>query len=121
MKAPEEMATRKDSPSVEKGLLKDFVTTRSVFRQQLLSRLQPCRKIVPLISQSMDRQLKLREWLQMKLHLLICSWCVRYKKQITFLRQILRQQERSCSSIASTAGLNDAARDRINQSIRSND
>jgi hypothetical protein len=39
----------------------------------------------------MDRSLGLSEWLQLRLHLLVCAWCARYLKQIRFLRQLLRE------------------------------
>lgn len=48
--------------------------------------------MVPLISQSMDRPLGLRERLQVKLHLLLCAWCGRYLMQIKLLRQLLREE-----------------------------
>ena len=29
---------------------------------------------------------------QLKLHLLICTWCARYLNQINFMRQLLREE-----------------------------
>jgi hypothetical protein len=49
--------------------------------------------MVPLMSESMDRRLSLREWLQLRLHLAVCAWCARYLKQIKFLRTLLRDSE----------------------------
>jgi hypothetical protein len=57
--------------------------------------LQPCRNMVPLMSESMDRRLRVDEWLQLKLHLAVCALCARYLKQIKFLRQLLRDSETS--------------------------
>ena len=48
--------------------------------------------MVPLMSDSMDRSLRMREWLQLRLHLMVCAWCARYLKQIKFLRQLLQQK-----------------------------
>ena len=59
-------------------------------RHWLLRRLKPCREIVPLLSESMDRRLTPGERLELRLHLLICAWCARYLKQIKFLRWALR-------------------------------
>jgi hypothetical protein len=42
------------------------------------------------MSESMERSLALDEWLQLRLHLIVCAWCARYLKQIKLLRQILR-------------------------------
>ena len=47
--------------------------------------------MVPLISESMERSLRPNEWLQLRLHLIVCAWCARYLKQIKFLRQLLRK------------------------------
>jgi hypothetical protein len=66
-------------------------TIRKALRRWLLRSLQPCQKMVPLMSESMDRSLRLSERLQLRLHLLVCAWCARYLKQIKFLRQLLRK------------------------------
>jgi hypothetical protein len=47
--------------------------------------------MVSLMSESMDRTLGVRERLELKLHLLVCTWCVRYLQQIKFLRHLLRE------------------------------
>jgi hypothetical protein len=48
--------------------------------------------MVPLMSESMERSLGVWEWMQLRLHLVVCAWCARYLKQIKFLRQLLQQQ-----------------------------
>jgi len=48
--------------------------------------------MVPLMSQSLDRKLSLRERLSLHLHLIVCAWCGRYLKQLRFLRQLIRLQ-----------------------------
>jgi hypothetical protein len=48
--------------------------------------------MVPLMSESLHRRLGVLEYLQLKLHLMVCVWCVRYLKQIKFLRDLVRQQ-----------------------------
>ena len=48
--------------------------------------------MVPLMSESMDRQLGFSEHLKLRLHLLVCAWCARYLKQIKSLRRIMRLQ-----------------------------
>jgi hypothetical protein len=71
-------------------MLDAYIKVRSVVRRWVLRSLEPCEKMVPLMSESMDRRLGLREWLTLRLHLLVCAWCARYLKQIRFLRQLLR-------------------------------
>jgi hypothetical protein len=65
----------------------------------------------------MDRSLRLWEWLQLRLHLLVCAWCTRYLKQIRFIRQLLREEMPNQES--QTRGIFDAeARQRITASLR---
>jgi hypothetical protein len=40
----------------------------------------------------MDRPLGIGERLQLKLHVVVCTWCVRYLDQINFMRQLLRSE-----------------------------
>jgi len=46
--------------------------------------------MVSLMSESMERPLTVREWLELRLHLIVCAWCAHYLQQIEFLRQLLR-------------------------------
>jgi hypothetical protein len=48
--------------------------------------------MVPLMSESVDRRLGVFEYLELKLHLLVCTWCARYLKQIKLVRSVLRLQ-----------------------------
>jgi hypothetical protein len=97
--------------------LKALLTIRKVFRRWLLRSLQPCQKMVPLMSESMERSLSLGEWLQLRVHLAVCAWCKRYLKQIRFLRQLLRTEAPGRTNIHSPALLDPEARERITQSI----
>jgi hypothetical protein len=46
-----------------------------------------CREATRLISQSMDAKLSWHRRLALKAHLLCCTWCRRYDRQLQFLRQ----------------------------------
>ena len=69
------------------------------------------------MSGSMDRTLGLGEWLQLRLHLIVCAWCARYLKQIKFMRRLLWEQTPNDLTGSSTTLLNAEARQRIGQSI----
>jgi hypothetical protein len=71
--------------------------------------------MTPLISESLDRRLRLTERIKLKLHLLVCAWCVQYMLQIKLIRTALRLQPIDRSD----ASLNDGARERICRSLRS--
>ena len=45
-----------------------------------------CKEATRLQSAALDRQLTLRQRLGLRIHLVLCKWCRRYGKQITFLR-----------------------------------
>ena len=69
-----------------------YLKTKKAFRRWLLRSLKPCRYMATLMSESMDRPLGIGEKLQLKLHLLVCTWCARYLNQINFMRQLLREE-----------------------------
>ena len=58
----------------------------------MLRRLQPCQRVVPLMSESMERRLGVVEFLKLRLHLLVCAWCARYLKQIRLFRNLRQLQ-----------------------------
>lgn len=69
-----------------------MMNIRRSLRDWLLRRLKPCREIVPLLSESLDRRLTPANQIEMRLHLFVCAWCARYLKQIKFLRWALRER-----------------------------
>jgi hypothetical protein len=73
--------------------------------------------MVPVMSQSLERQLGLVERTKLRLHLLVCAWCARYLKQIKVLRQFVRQPEFT-EADAELFKLTDEARRRISDSVR---
>jgi hypothetical protein len=77
--------------------MKRRTNIRKALKRSLLRSLQPCEAMVPLMSESMERPLGVHEWLQLRLHLLVCVWCARYLQQIKFLRRLLRDSESSRS------------------------
>ena len=77
---------------------------------------QAARKAARLQSAALDRKLTWLERFGLKAHLLICQWCRRYGRQITFLRSAANESadERHCSQ-----PLPPDARERIQRSIQS--
>ena len=45
-----------------------------------------CKEVSRLVSESMDRGLPFWQRCSMRLHLLMCSFCSRFRRQILFLR-----------------------------------
>src|SRR5437899_12395635 len=102
----------------ESHRVKAYNTIRRRLRRWLLRTLQPCRKMVPLMSESLERRLSIRERLGLRLHLLVCTWCARYLEQIKFLRRILRGQS-SQASTELAPSLAYEARERIAKALKS--
>ena len=100
--------------------MKAYTDTRSILRRWLLRTLQPCRQMVPLMSESLERRLSIRARLRLHLHLLVCAWCARYVEQIRFLRWMLRgQQSRAANELAPS--LAHEARERIAKALQNRD
>ena len=49
-----------------------------------------CKQASKLLSQSLDRPLSWSELMQLKLHLMMCGACSRFKKQLNLLRAALQ-------------------------------
>lgn len=47
-----------------------------------------CREVTELCSEEMERPLRLREQMSLGAHLLMCSGCTNFRKQMTTLRQV---------------------------------
>ena len=46
-----------------------------------------CKDVTKLLSESMDRSLPLGKRIGVRLHLLICKFCARYKRQLLLIRE----------------------------------
>lgn len=88
---------------------------RRAARRKLLQKLQPCREVVPLMSESLDRRLTWWESINLKLHLWVCSWCARYLSQIQMLSDFLGLGAEECEVSSET--LSAEARERIRRSL----
>lgn len=52
-----------------------------------------CKQAARLVSISVERKLAVREFLSMRIHLLMCKTCTRYNNQIKALRKIFLRHE----------------------------
>ncbi len=50
-----------------------------------------CKQATRLMSQAQDRTLTFRERVNLKLHLLLCTGCKNYNKQMDFIRKTIQQ------------------------------
>jgi len=82
----------------------------------------PCREVVRLLSDGMERPLPFYKRIALRLHFLICTWCVRYHRQIEMIRAMLRSMEPGSPTgdpaHRSGARLSDEARERLKRITR---
>ena len=93
----------------------DWLTAKLV---TLIANLTPrCKEVTRLVSQDMDLPLPWRTRVALKLHFTVCDYCLRYAKQLKFLRQISRvlpQRDAGRSGVT----LPEAAKSRLRQALR---
>jgi hypothetical protein len=88
-------------------------------RYFLLRRLPTCQALVPVMSESLERPLTLRERVVLKVHLWICVWCEWYLRQLHELRaasRALGAREQRGEDMPGP-GLSDDARERIRRAL----
>ena len=76
-----------------------------------------CKTATRLQSEALDRKLPLRQRFGLRFHLLLCKWCRRYGKQITFLRNAAHEHADELAKPLPRALLTEA-RERIKQRLR---
>lgn len=77
-----------------------------------------CQKISRMVSDSMDRKLPLYQRLGIRMHLLMCKYCYRYRKQLFFLRKVIQKTTDWDEATGAETPMPEAARERINASLQ---
>lgn len=72
-----------------------------------------CREISRMVSASMDRKLPLYQRIGIRMHVLMCRYCYRYRKQLLLLRKVIHLNVNLSQKISSEIHLPEAARTRI--------
>jgi len=79
-----------------------------------------CKDVTRLLSEAMDHSLPLGKRIGVRLHLLICKFCVRYERQLLQIRELARllvaTEERPGEPYGET--LSGEGRDRILKSLQ---
>ena len=78
-----------------------------------------CKQAARLVSMSFERKLTAREWLSMRVHLMMCKTCTFYGRQIKALRAIFTRHEEVLSNTPACCDekLSDQAKERIKKTI----
>jgi len=79
-----------------------------------------CKEVSHWVSESLDRQLPFWQRIQVRLHLLMCRFCSRFRKQVLFLRDAAHRYLSASEETETTpgSGLSPEARDRIKKSLK---
>jgi hypothetical protein len=82
-------------------------------------RLLTCQEVLPILSESLERRLTLRERITLRLHFIICVYCIRYLKQLRFMRAALRAQSATAAEDETPPAptLSADARERIRRTL----
>jgi hypothetical protein len=89
----------------------------SLLKTGFHSLLPTCRDVARLQSESLDHSLSFPKRLGMRVHLLVCSWCRRYGKQIHFLQQAVREHPDELTQ-SHPHVLSPEARERLKRALR---
>ena len=82
--------------------------------------MRSCKEISILISESLDRQLPLHQRIAIRIHLLMCTFCSRYRQQVLFLRDLMNHLVMGLEDEAPypSAPLSQDVRDRIKHALK---
>jgi hypothetical protein len=86
----------------------------------LARRLPACKDVTRLASDTMERKLSLRQRFEFKLHLMICSLCMRYVLQLRAMHEIAHQHAARMETGAAKPSslLSPAARERMKRAMQ---
>jgi hypothetical protein len=79
-----------------------------------------CKEVTRMVSESLDRKLPLYQRIGIRIHLLMCKFCSRFKKQLLFLRETIRLNVERGKDTELSTKLPPEARERIRKSIQNN-
>lgn len=76
-----------------------------------------CKAVSQLVSESMDRPVSMSESLEMKMHLIMCKFCSRFKKQLKSIHKTVRENADLIEELEDRATLCSEAKDRMKHLI----
>ena len=79
-----------------------------------------CKEVTRMVSESLDRKLPLYQRIGVRIHLLMCKFCSRFKKQLLFLRETIHLHVERGKDTELSTKLPPEARERSSKSIQNN-
>jgi len=86
----------------------------------LARRLPTCKEVSRIASEVMEQNISLRRRIEYKLHLMICSLCMRYVQQLQTMREVAHQHTAKMETGVAkpSSQLSRDARERMKQALR---
>lgn len=78
-----------------------------------------CKEATRLVSESLDRRLPLDQRIGLRLHLLLCRFCSRYRRQLLFVRDAVKRcvDQAEGTGFLANLSLSEEARQEIKRSL----
>lgn len=77
-----------------------------------------CNDVSQKVSQSLDTSLPFHHRMAVRMHLLMCRYCARFRRQLIMLRQVSRHVDDEPSIDQTTATLSNETKERIKKALR---
>ena len=77
-----------------------------------------CKEVSKKVSQSMDASFPVHHRLMITIHLLMCKYCNRFKKQLLIIKKAVRIEKPAEDDPCQTASLSKATRERIKKAVK---
>jgi len=78
-----------------------------------------CKEVSRRVSESMDDNLPLSQRMLIRIHLLMCRYCARFRRQVMFLKEICLDHRLDERFLNSAVNLPPDTRERIRQVLKS--
>ena len=78
-----------------------------------------CKEVSKKVSDSMDKSLPLYQRMFIRMHIMMCKYCSRFKKQLLMLRKLSRISELPAEGIDASLSLSAEAKARMKKAITS--
>jgi len=78
-----------------------------------------CKEVSRRVSESMDHRLPLYQRMLIRMHLLMCKYCTRFRRQLLLMREYSRSPQMAEDFLDPTVVLPPDARERIRQALKS--
>jgi len=69
-----------------------------------------CQEVTRLVSESLDRKLPLHQKIGIRVHLFMCKFCSRYRKQLLLLRAVMQRYAESDGPVDISESLSPTAK-----------